>query len=101
MVGIPVAGTITEPPLAPVADGTCLIARVTDGPRPCTFVLDLKRIPELNRLDYDERVGLRIGAAVVCPSILDFPPVRHLYPILADACSPIHPKDAGEHSTFG
>jgi carbon-monoxide dehydrogenase medium subunit len=61
----------------------------------------VKRIPEMNRLDYDERIGLRIGSAVWSPSILDFPPVCRLYPILADACGANPREDAGEHSTFG
>jgi len=82
-------------------EGTRLVLQVTGSPRPCTFVIDLERIPELNRLDYDERGGLRIGAAVSYPSVLQFPPVRRVYPLLADACGTHRPADVGERSTFG
>ena len=69
----------------PVAEGTDLIAEGTEGQRRLSMVLDLSRIPELNRLDYDERIGLRVGAAVPVPALLEFPPIRRLYPMLADA----------------
>jgi CO/xanthine dehydrogenase FAD-binding subunit len=69
----------------PVAEGTDLIAEGTEGQRRLSMVLDLSRIPELNRLDYDERIGLCVWAAVPVPALLEFPPVRRLYPMLADA----------------
>ncbi|MBI4573475.1 MAG: FAD binding domain-containing protein [candidate division NC10 bacterium] len=75
----------------PVAEGTDLIAEVTEGQRRLSMVLDLSRIPELNRLDYDERIGLRVGAAVPVPAILEFPPVRRLYPMLADGSASTPP----------
>lgn len=85
----------------PLAEGTDLIAEVTEGQRTLSMVLDLKRIPELNRLDYDERNGLRIGAAVPFPSILEFPPVRRVYPILADGSTSIAPGDIQDRATLG
>ena len=83
------------------AEGTRFAIQVTDGQHPCTCVVDLKRVPELNRLEYDERVGLRIGAAVPYSNILQFPPIRRVYPILADACGPPHLGEAGAHACFG
>ena len=65
-------------------DGTDLVAEVIEGQRMLSIVLDLRRIPELNHLDYDERFGLRIGAAAPFKTILEFPPVRRLYSMLAD-----------------
>ncbi len=85
----------------PVAEGTDLIAQVTEGQRRLSMVLDLSRIPELNRLDYDERIGLRVGAAVPVPAILEFPPVRRLYPMLADGSVPTLPGDAQGCVTLG
>jgi aerobic carbon-monoxide dehydrogenase medium subunit len=83
------------------ADGTRLVLQVADSQRPSTFVIDLVRIPELNRLDYDERGGLRVGAALSFLSILEFPPVRRVYPMLADACATSRPEVVTERSTFG
>lgn len=85
----------------PLAEGTDLIAEVTEGRRTLSMVLDLKRIPELNRLDYDERNGLRIGAAVPFPAILEFPPVRRAYPILADGSTSIAPGEMQDRVTLG
>ena len=68
----------------PLHGGTDLITETTEGDRRLSMVLDLRRIPELNRLDFDERNGLRIGAAVPFSTLLEFPPVRRLYPILVD-----------------
>ena len=85
----------------PLAEGTDLIAEVTEGRRTLSMVLDLKRIPELNRLDYDERNGLRIGAAVPFPAILEFPPVRRVYPILADGSTPMAPGEILDSATLG
>ena len=85
----------------PLAEGTDLIAKATEGRRTLSMVLDLTRIPELNRLDYDERNGLRIGAAVPFPAILEFPPVRRVYPILADGSTFIAPGEIQDCATLG
>lgn len=85
----------------PLAEGTDLVAEVTEGQRRLRMVLDLKRIPELNRLDYDERNGLRIGAAVPFRTILDFPPICRLYPMLADGSAPFGPGELPGLATLG
>lgn len=85
----------------PVAEGTDLIAEVSEGQRTLCMVLDLKRIPELNRIDYDERNGLRIGAAVPFKTLLEFPPVRRLYPMLADASMSMGPRELTDGTTLG
>lgn len=90
-----------DAPVPALAEGTRLVLQAVDGQRPSTFVIDVERIPELNRLEYDERGGLRVGAAVSYSSILDFPPVGLLYPILADARRASRPEDAEAQSTFG
>lgn len=85
----------------PLADGTDLIAEVSEGQRTLCMVLDLKRIPELNRIDYDERNGLRIGAAVPFKTILEFPPVCRLYTMLAEASVPTGPGKLMDSITLG
>ena len=66
----------------PLARGTCLIARSQGGPEP--IIVALTRVPELNRLEYEERDGLFIGAALPLGCALEFPPVRDAYTILTD-----------------
>jgi carbon-monoxide dehydrogenase medium subunit len=91
----------SESQAPPIADGTDLIAEVREGQQAVTLILDLKRVPELNRLEYDERIGLRIGAAVPITAILEFPPVRRLYPMLADESTPFFPDGVSNRATLG
>lgn len=70
----------------PLAGGTDLIPQMKAGLRSPSLVLDLKRIPELNRLEFDPKKGLTVGAAASCTKIADFPPVGTHYPMLGYAC---------------
>lgn len=70
----------------PLAGGTDLIDHVRTGRLTPEFVVDVKRIPELNVLELSDR-GLRLGAAVPCYRIYESPEVRRDYAALVDACS--------------
>ena len=70
----------------PLAGGTDLIAQMKENRRSPALVVDVKRIPELNVLSFDEKQGLRLGAAVSCMRIANFPAAREKYVALADAC---------------
>ncbi len=75
----------------PTADGTTLIVHEAGEPAP--IVIDLSRVPELNRLDYDERDGLLVGAGVPLDAILEFPPLHTPYAMLADAIRDARPVE--------
>jgi CO/xanthine dehydrogenase FAD-binding subunit len=70
----------------PLAGGTDLIAQMKEHRKSPALVVDVKRIPELNVLSFDEKHGLRLGAAVSCMRIANFPAAREKYVALADAC---------------
>lgn len=70
-----------------LAGGTDLITQMKENRKSPRLVVDVKRIPELNALSWDEQQGLRIGAAVSCTRIATFAPVREHYPALAEACA--------------
>lgn len=67
----------------PVFQGVELVARL-GPPEGGSLVLDLSHVPELNRLEFDERDGLRIGSAVRLERFLAFPPVPLNYRAVRD-----------------
>jgi carbon-monoxide dehydrogenase medium subunit len=69
----------------PLAGGTDLIAQMKEGRKRPTMVVDVKGIPEVNRLEYVAGEGLHIGAAVPCTDIADYPPVKENYPSIFEA----------------
>jgi len=85
----------------PVVTGTALLTQVHGAAGPTRIVVDLARVPEMNRLEYDERNGLLIGAAVPLDEPLQFPPLRGPYAILADGMSPAGLRPAGARATLG
>ena len=72
------------------AGGTDLIpklkARAIDEPE---AIVDLKGIPDLDYIDYDERHGLRIGALATIRSVETSQMVRKKYPLLFEAANSI------------
>ncbi len=85
----------------PVPKGTRLLTRVSGSTGPAPIVVDLARVPELNRLDYDERNGLLIGAAVPLVEPLRFAPVRGAYAILVDGIDRGGCDERGASVTLG
>jgi len=71
----------------PLAGGTDLITQMKENRKSPGLVVNVKRIPELNVLSWDEQQGLRIGGAISCTRIVTFASVRERYPALAEACA--------------
>ena len=69
-----------------LAGGTDLIAQMKENRKSPDLVVDAKGIPELNVLSFDEREGLRLGAAVSCARVAGFAPARERYRALVEAC---------------
>jgi carbon-monoxide dehydrogenase medium subunit len=64
-------------------------------------VLDVKKIPELHELVYDETTGLTVGAAVPCAEIYENSAVLDNYPGLVDAVSIIGGMAIQGRATLG
>ncbi len=71
----------------PLAGGTDLLLQMKDGRAKPGLVVDVKGLPELQRLDVVSGRGLHLGAAVPITQVLAHPQVAELYPILHRACS--------------
>ncbi|MFL5241307.1 MAG: FAD binding domain-containing protein [Gemmataceae bacterium] len=69
-----------------LAGGTDVLVQVREGRRDVDWLIDLKHIPELNKLTFDPQKGLKIGAAVPCSSIYDSALAKP-YAALIDATS--------------
>lgn len=69
----------------PLAGGTDLIDHVRTGRLTPDLIVDLKKIPELGRVEFSSE-HLRIGAAVPCYRIYEDPRISHEYAALAESC---------------
>jgi CO/xanthine dehydrogenase FAD-binding subunit len=70
-----------------LAGGTDVIVQMREGRRVVDTLVDIKRIPDVNVLVFDQNTGLRLGAAVPCHRIYEHPDVRRWYPALIDSAS--------------
>ena len=68
-----------------LAGGTDLVVQVKEGgkiPTP-SYLVSLRRVPELRGIDFSEKDGLRLGAAATMAEIAESPLIRERFPILA------------------
>ena len=69
-----------------MAGGTDVILLLKDGALPdVDTVIDLKKIPELERLEFSDEEGLRVGALTKLYAIQNSPVVNEKMPAVADA----------------
>ena len=85
----------------PMAGGTDLLVQLRAGRIAFDRVVDIKRIPETTRLEYDPGEGLTVGAAVTCCRLYEDWVVQALYPALADAVSLIGSVAVQGRATVG
>jgi carbon-monoxide dehydrogenase medium subunit len=69
--------------------GTDLIVGMRDKIIQPEYLVDIKAIPQLNRIIYSKQDGLNIGAVVTLNEISDSKVVQTNYPILAEACKTV------------
>ena len=84
-----------------LAGGTDLVLQMKQGQSRPSLVVDVKRLPELKRLDWSESGGLRVGASIRLSKLLTFIPVLERYNILAQACSVIGSQQIRNRGTIG
>ncbi len=84
-----------------LAGGTDIIVQVREAGRDLDVLMDIKKIPELNELSYDEEKGLLLGAAVPCTLVYEHREVAARYPGLVDAASLVGGTAIQNRATFG
>ena len=70
----------------PVVGGTDLLPQVKEGWHQPSVLVDMKGIPEANRLEFVPREGLHIGSAVSYTNAARYGPLGELYPSIREAC---------------
>ena len=68
-----------------MAGGTDIIVAMKEKHIAPEYIIDLKRIPSLDYLDYDPEKGLKIGALTCLRTIEKSQLVKEIYPAVADA----------------
>jgi carbon-monoxide dehydrogenase medium subunit len=82
-----------------IAGGTDLMPGIQHGLKNPSHVIDVKRIPELQRLEDDEN-GLFIGGAVTINEYLEHSEIASKYPPLAEAISQLASYQIRNRATF-
>jgi len=85
----------------PLAGGTDLLVQLRRNLLQLDLLVDVKRIPEMNRVSFDATEGLTVGAAVSCASLCEYLDVSEAYPGLIDAASIIGGPAIRERATLG
>lgn len=84
-----------------LAGGTDLIVQMKDGRVVPNVLVDVKKIPELNRLEMSPDGTLHVGAAVPLSRIVAFEPVMQKFGMLRQACSLIGSTQIRNRATMG
>jgi carbon-monoxide dehydrogenase medium subunit len=69
----------------PLCGGTDLIIQLRAGVRRPEYVVDVKNIREMRRIEFSMQHGLRLGAAVPCIEIYENADMRKYFPGLSEA----------------
>jgi carbon-monoxide dehydrogenase medium subunit len=89
-----------DPGARVIAGGTDILVQLRSGRAEPTIFVDVKRIPELMRIDIDSK-GARIGAAVPAALIWENEKLRQLWPGLAEATDLIGSTQIQGRATLG
>jgi aerobic carbon-monoxide dehydrogenase medium subunit len=84
-----------------LAGGTDLITQMKAGSIHPAAIIDIKNVPELNRLELKGDMSLHIGAAVPLNKIIAFPSLRNEFGILGQGCSLIGSLQIRNRATLG
>lgn len=81
--------------------GTDLFVRMRDGFIRPQIVVDVKHLPGMRDISYDQQTGLTIGAAVTMNEVACHPDVQTHYPLLAEAAHSVASYQLRNRATLG
>ncbi len=81
--------------------GTDLFPQMREGVCEPEIIVDVKHVPGMRDVTYDERVGLSIGAAVTMNQLVKHTDVQAHYPILAQAAQSVASYQLRNRATIG
>ena len=81
--------------------GTDLLVRMRDGFIRPQIVVDVKHLPGMRDISYDEQTGLTIGAAATMNEVARHPDVQTHYPLLAEAANSVASYQLRNRATLG
>jgi len=84
-----------------IAGGTDLIVQMKNGRVAPSVLIDAKKIPELNRLEWKDGEHLFIGAAVPLSKVIAYTPIKQHFGILYQSCSVIGSMQLRNRGTIG
>jgi CO/xanthine dehydrogenase FAD-binding subunit len=84
-----------------LAGGTDLIVRMKNKRDNPAVIIDIKQVPELNRLEMTSNQTLYIGAAVPLSRVINFSRVQPGFRLLYEACSMIGSLQLRNRATLG
>lgn len=84
-----------------IAGGTDLVLQMRNGLKAPQTVINIKRLPELKGIEYDEATGLRLGALTTLRQIHRSPLIQTHYPILSHAASQMASEQIRAFATVG
>jgi carbon-monoxide dehydrogenase medium subunit len=81
--------------------GTDLFPKMRDGVLYPRVLVDVKHLPGMRDIVYDQRDGMVIGAAVTMNQVAGHPEVRARYPLLAEAANSVGSYQVRNRATIG
>jgi CO/xanthine dehydrogenase FAD-binding subunit len=85
----------------PFMGGTDLFVRIRDGFVRPQIVVDVKHLPGMRDVVYDERKGLTVGAAATMNEVALHPDVQAHYPLLAETANSVASYQLRNRATLG
>lgn len=86
---------------SPLMGGTDVFVRMRDGFISPKIVMDVKHLPGMRDVVYDEQAGLTIGAAATMNEVARHPDVQAHYPLLAETANSVASYQLRNRATLG